>query len=175
MTDNVKPQPPKYEVAVAKAHQAFVQILDEKTWDREKMFALQMVRANELLQKCDIQSITNAVVNLALTGSTLNPARALAYLVPRGGKCVLDISYRGMAGIAMDSGSVKHIAPRLVYTFDEFSYREEDGEPHVTHVKNFNPPPEFTAGTDKFWEFLVCGYVVATLHDGTKIITEPLP
>jgi recombination protein RecT len=166
---------PKYELMAIAAKEAFLQVMDEKTWSTEIMFAMQVLRGNDLLQKADPQSIKNAVVNVALTGTTLNPAKAMAYLVPRDGKCCLDISYRGLANIAMDSGSVKHLAPKLVYTFDKFTYQEVDGETHIVHEKNFMPPEEFCKGPEKFWDFLVCGYVVAILHDGTKIITEPLP
>lgn len=170
-----KQERPKYEVMAISAKDAFLQVMDEKKWSTEIMFAMQILRGSDLLQKADPQSIKNAIVNVALTGTTLNPAKGMAYLVPRDGKCCLDMSYRGLAGIAMDSGSVKHIGPRLVYSFDKFSYTEIDGEQHITFEKNMSPPEEFTKGPEKFWDFLVCGYVVVILHDGTKIITEPLP
>lgn len=166
---------PKFEVMAMQARDAFLKIADEKIWSKEIMFAVQILRGNDLLQKCDGNSIQNAVINLALTGATLNPVVGQAYLVPRGGKCCLDFSYRGLAGIAMDSGSVKHIAPRLVYDFDSFVYEEVDGEPHVKHSPCFNPPEDFTKGPEGFWVHLVCGYVVVTLHDGHKIVTQPLP
>lgn len=166
---------PKFEVMAMQARDAFLKIADEKIWSKEIMFAVQILRGNDLLQKCDGASIQNAVINLALTGATLNPVVGQAYLVPRGGKCCLDFSYRGLAGIAMDSGSVKHIAPRLVYDFDAFSYEEIDGEPHVKHSPSFSPPEDFAKGPEGFWSHLVCGYVVVTLHDGTKIVTQPLP
>ena len=122
-------------------------------------------------------SIKNAITNVALCGTSLNPALKKAYLVPRKVNgvmlCCLDMSYIGLAGIAMDSGSVKHIAPRLVYTFDKFEYSETDGKIHIQHTPEMKPPAEFCDA--KFWDYLVCGYVVATLHDGTKIITQPLP
>lgn len=165
---------PQYELMAASAKGGFVRIIeDEKVWSRELMFAVQILRGSPTLQKCQPDSIKNAVLNIALVGTTLNPALNMAYLVPRDGKCCLDISYRGLAHIAMDSGSVKHIAPRLVYDFDEFDFTEVDGDQHITHKPNFAPPPDFIAG--KFWNHLVCGYVVATLHDGFKVITQPLP
>lgn len=166
---------PKFELMALSAKDAFLQVMDEKKWATEIMFAMQILRGNDLLQKAEAQSIKNAILNVALTGTTLNPAKGLAYLIPRDGKCCLDMSYRGLAGIAMDSGSVKHIGPRLVYTFDKFSYTEIDGEQHIHFEKNMVPPEEFTKGPEVFWDFLVCGYVVVILHDGTKVITEPLP
>jgi recombination protein RecT len=166
---------PKFETAALAAREAFMSCSEEKVWKREIMFALQILRGSEMLQKCDPDSIKNAVLNLSLTGASLNPVIGQAYLVPRGGKCCLDFSYRGLAGIAMDSGSVKHIAPRLVYTFDTFEYEEINGDPLIKHRPELNPPNDFTASPDKFWDFLVCGYVVATMPDGSKIVTQPLP
>jgi len=175
---------PVYEKMIMQAKDLFLQVCDENTWKRELSFALQIMEGNKYLQDvaktaAGAQSIKNAVINVAMTGTTLNPVLQKAYLVPRSVRgtmmCCLDFSYRGLAGIAMDSGSVVHIAPRVVYTFDTFKYTEVDGGQHVTFEKNLLPPPEFTAGPGKFWDYLLCGYVVATLHDGTKIITEPLP
>ena len=169
-----KTERPQFEVMALAAKGGFLQVIgDEKIWAREIMFALQILRGSEALQKCSQDSIKNAVVNIGLCGTTLNPAMNMAYLVPRGGKCCLDISYRGLAQIAMDSGSVKHIAPRLVYDFEEFDFTEIDGDQRLSHKPNFAPPADFISG--KFWEHLICGYVVATLHDGSKILTQPLP
>lgn len=173
-----------YEKMVLAAKDAFLEVCDEKTWMREYSFAMQIIGGNKLLQDvaktpAGCQSIKNAIVNVAMTGTTLNPVMQKAYLVPRSIRgvmmCCLDFSYRGLAGIAMDSGTVKHIAPRLVYTFDKFKYTETDGEQHIFFEKNLLPPEDFTAGPARFWDYLVCGYVVVTLHDGTKIVTEPLP
>lgn len=176
MSENQMVTRPKYETAALAAKQAFLKVSGkEEAWTKEAMFALQILRGNAVLQKCSEQSIQNAVINLALTGATLNPVVGQAYLVPRGGQCCLDFSYKGLAGIAMDSGSVKHIAPRLVYVFDDFSYEEVNGDPMLKHRPSLDPPAEFTAGPEKFWDFLICGYVIATLHDGSKVITQPLP
>lgn len=175
---------PLYEKMALAARDAFLQVCDESTWLREMAFAMQIIGGNKLLQDvcktpAGAQSIKNSIINVAMTGTTLNPVMQMAYLVPRSIKgimmCCLDFSYRGLAGIAMDSGAVKHIGPRVVYTFDEFDYREEDGDQHITFKKNMLPPPDFTAGPAKFWDYLLCGYVVATLADGSKIVTEPLP
>lgn len=175
---------PLYEKMALAAKEAFLQVCDEKTWLREMSFAMQIISGNQLLQNvaktpAGAQSIKNAIINVAMTGTTLNPVMQKAYLVPRSIRgimmCCLDFSYRGLAGIAMDSGTVKHIAPRLVYSFDTFKYTETDGDQHITFEKNLLPPEEFTSGPGKFWDYLVCGYVVTTLHDGTKIVSEPLP
>ena len=184
--EDVKPQTPdrpKFEIMALGAREMFMQVIpDDKIWKREIGFALQLLRGSQYLQDvtktaAGADSIRNAVVNLALCGTTLNPARALAYLVPRkvGGvmMCCLDFSYRGLAGIAMDSGSVKHLAPRLVYTFDKFDFKEVDGETHITHEPGLTPDEKFTGIDAGFWDFMICGYMIATLHDNTKIISSP--
>lgn len=160
---------PRYEVAVAAAKPMFLNVVkDEQIWTKELGFAIQIVRGSEFLQKCPPQSITNAVVNLALTGVTLNPALALAYLVPRDGKCCLDFSYRGLLKIGTDSGSIKSIQANVVYDFDEFDY-EEGTDQRIHFKRNLNPPDDFKKDPLKaFWPHLVCVYSIATLHDGSK-------
>jgi len=184
MAENVPAQKPKFEMMALSAHDLFAKVAGEETWMKEIGFALQILRGSSYLQKvCETpagaDSIKNAIANVALCGTSLNPALKKAYLVPRKVNgvmlCCLDMSYIGLAGIAMDSGSVTHIAPRLVYSFDKFSCVEIDGNMNITYEKNMNPPPDFCAGPSKFWDYVVCGYVVATLHNGVKIITEPLP
>jgi len=69
-------------------------------FNREAGFAIQILMNNPYLMKADPLSVKDAVVNIALTGLTLNPALKYAYLVPRKVKsdlkCILDISYIGM-------------------------------------------------------------------------------
>lgn len=172
---------PVFEKCALAAKGMFLQVAggEETLWLKEIGFALQMLRNSDRLQdvaktRDGAQSITNAVTNIALIGITLNPAMALAYLVPRDGKCCLDVSYRGLIKIATDSGSVKHLAAHLVYKGDDFSWEEIDGEVHVTRRPNLNPTEDLL-DPRKFWDNVVCGYTVAILHDGTKIISSPFP
>lgn len=160
---------PKYEIAVAAAKPMFIKVVqDEQVWNRELGFAIQIVRGSAMLQACPGESITNAIVNLALTGVSLNPALALAYLVPRDGKCCLDFSYRGLIKIGTDSGSVKAIQANVVYDFDEFDY-EEGTDQRIHFKRNLNPPADFQKDPlGAFWKHLVCAYSIATLHDGAK-------
>jgi recombination protein RecT len=165
-----KPERPKYEVAVINAKPMFLQIDqgDESRWNKELVFALQIVRGNDLLQKCLPESIMNAIVNIATIDVSLNPALALAYLVPRDGKCVLDISYRGLIKIGTDSGSIRSIQSNVVYSFDEFDY-SEGTELFVKHKRSMAPPEDFLKDPlGNFWKYFVCAYSVATLHDGSK-------
>jgi len=159
---------PRFEIMAKSAKDTFLSLADEKTWLSEIEFAMQTLRSNELLQKANPDSIRNAIVNVAMTGTTLNPAMAQAYLVPRDGKCCLDFSYRGLLKIATDSGGVKSIQASIVYSFDEFDY--EEGTDQRVHFKRcMNPPEEFTKNpTASFWKYFVCAFSIAVLSDGMK-------
>lgn len=85
-------------------------------------FAKNIFRNNSSLQKCDPISILESVVNIARTSLSLNPALRLAYLIPRKGKCTLDISYMGMIKLLRDSGAIKHIEAFIVFDDEEFEH-----------------------------------------------------
>ena len=96
-------------------------------FNREAGFAIQILVNNPYLMKCDADSIKHAVVNVALTGLTLNPALKYAYLVPRkikdSLKCILDISYIGMIKILTDAGAVKNVDAGVIYANDKFDFK----------------------------------------------------
>ena len=85
-------------------------------------FANQLFQSNPMLQKCTAESIINAVVNVARTSVTLNPVMRLAYLIPRGNKCVLEFSYMGMVAMLKDNNCIKNISAKIVYKDEEFNY-----------------------------------------------------
>jgi recombination protein RecT len=85
-------------------------------------FAMQLFQSNASLQKCEPQSIFNAVVNVARTSITLNPVMRLAYLIPRKGKCVLEFSYMGLVAMLRDNGCIKSISAHIVYEDEDFDY-----------------------------------------------------
>jgi recombination protein RecT len=122
-----------------KAEEGFTQVEpDIKVWNREKGFALQILRSKENAFKgCDPASIRDAVINLARCKATLNPALQQAFLIPRtidGVKlCCLDISYRGLVKIATQSPSILDIDSVCVYEQDEF-YMEQGLHPILKHV-----------------------------------------
>jgi recombination protein RecT len=85
-------------------------------------FANQIFQGSPYLQKCTPESIINAVVNVARTSVTLNPVMRLAYLIPRGNKCVLEFSYMGMVAMLKDNNCIKNISAKIVYKDEEFNY-----------------------------------------------------
>lgn len=148
----------RYEIAVAdkKIKERFLEVVSEKDYNREINFAIQAIRGNESLQKCDEQSIRNAIVNVALTGATLNPKMQQCFLIPRKGKAVLDFSYRGLIQIAISSGGVLDIDASVVYAEDEFYY-ELGLNPKLIH----RPSP----GNRTVMKYV---YAIATLASGLK-------
>jgi recombination protein RecT len=109
------------------------------------------------LQKCSEGSIRTAICNVALTGLSLNPVLKYAYLVPRGAKAVLDISYVGMIKILTDTGSVNSIYADLVYSNDLFQY-----EQGTSKVLRHTPELIRERGD------LIGAYSIATLNNGEQ-------
>ena len=93
---------------------------------REAHFAKQALEKNEYLLKVatwNPQSLKNAILNVALTGISLNPAQKLAYILPRDGHVVCDISYMGLNYIGTTEGMIKYTKPEIVYKNDRFDYK----------------------------------------------------
>lgn len=130
---------------------------DEKPYLREIIFAKQIFESNEALAKCNKESIRNAIINIALTGATLNPVLQQAFLIPRGDKCCLDISYRGLCKIATDSGSVMDISATAVFEGDDFNFAM-GLEPKLYHKPILS---------DSKRE-IIAAYAIALLHNGIK-------
>lgn len=132
----------------------------EEQFVKEAGFALQLMQNSEYLAKSDRQSIINAVVNVGLTGLTLNPELKLGYLIPRKGKCYFQSSYMGKREILFRAGMVKNIWVNLVYENDYFEMN--DG---VTREITHNPKP-----FDKDRGDVIGGYWVAVLQNGEKMM-----
>lgn len=127
-------------------------------FNREAGFAIQILTNNPYLMKCDPDSIKHAVVNVALTGITLNPALKYAYLVPRKVKselkCILDISYMGMIKILTDAGAVKNVDAGVIYSNDKYDFRR-GSDPYFKHQ------PALSNRGEK-----IGAYAIAFLRDG---------
>ncbi|SNT33460.1 recombination protein RecT [Noviherbaspirillum humi] len=151
--------------AIKETRDDFTAVLADRSisFEREAGFAIQVLQNSEFALKVamgDKQSVMNAVKNIAAIGISLNPARKQAYLVPRGGKICLDISYIGLIDIAIASGSIMWAQAELVRENDAFTLNGYDQPP--THV--FNP-----FGKDR--GEIVGTYVVAKLHNGDHLTT----
>jgi recombination protein RecT len=130
---------PDYVVTIydQKIKERFLEVVDERTYNKEIIFAKQAFDNSDSLQKCSKDSMRNAIVNIALTGATLNPVMQQAFLIPRKGKVCLDFSYRGLAHIAVSSGGVVDLDAFVVYENDEFSYNY-GLKPDLVHIPATN-------------------------------------
>lgn len=106
---------------------------------QEKIFATQLLMNNDYLlsvAKKDPSSLRLAMFNVAAVGLTLNPNQGVAYLVPRRlrkddeAKVMLDISYRGLISIGVETGAIRWAKAELVYTNDVFAYKGPAEKPH---------------------------------------------
>jgi len=117
---------PPYEDAILIAKQDFVKLAPETlNYGDEEIFAIQMLTKNDFSLKtanANPRSVQFAMLNVASTGLTLNPAMGYAYLVPRDGAIVLDISFKGLIKIATDAGSIKWVRAECVHEQDDFTY-----------------------------------------------------
>lgn len=154
--------------AIAQAEARFIKNAERTgvDWNAESLFAIQALKKNDYLRKIaetNPTSVTYAMFNVAAVGITLNPARKLAYLVPRDGEVLLDISYRGLIHIARQEGAISKAKAEIVCENDHFEYRGPFREP----VHQFNP-------FSKERGDIVGVYCHAILPDGSSMV-ETMP
>jgi recombination protein RecT len=155
-----------WKSSLKEAHTKFVAINPEKA-QSELGFAMQIFQNSQNLQRCDPQSILNAVVNVARTSVTLNPVMRLAYLVPRKGKCVLDFSYMGLVAMLRDNNCIKSISAHIVYEDEEFDYDVAYNK--ITHKPSYAKTEEQHKSRSR----IGC-YSRATLPNG-EVVFEFMP
>lgn len=156
-----------YQGAIQKAKDRFLKVASSTVnYDKESIFAMQALMKNSFAMDTankNPQSVHLAMINVASTGLTLNPANGYAYLVPRDGQIVLDISYKGLIKIATDSGAVVWARADIVYSDDQFTYH---GPAKM---------PDHTADPFKAERGEIVGcYCIAKTKDG-DILTEVMP
>lgn len=133
-------------------------------FSKEKIFANQAMLNNEYLAEVAMSnqaSLAQAFTSLAATGLTLNPIEKQAYLVPRKGRVILDISYLGMVRMAQYSGAVQWATAEIVYSNDHFEYNGIANLP----LHRFDP---FATVSDR-GEFRGV-YCIAKLADGSYMV-----
>lgn len=118
----------KWERAINSTEERFAKVAGDGAlvaFEREALFAMQHLTKADFTTNVaakNPRSVYLAMTNVAATGLTLNPAYGLAYLVPRNGAIVLDISYKGLLQIATDTGSIAWGRAEVVYETDSFEY-----------------------------------------------------
>lgn len=119
-------QIPPFEQAITDARARFMSTAVGLNYSDEEIFAMQMLTKNDYVFKIANQapnSVHTAMLNVASTGLTLNPALGYAYLVPRDNEIKLDISFKGLIKIATDTGAIEWVRAECVHEADEFDYR----------------------------------------------------
>lgn len=126
-----------FEDALAKAAEDFAATAETLEWQSEKIFAMQQLTKTDFAMQVANRnplSVRLAMLNLAATGLTLNPAYGYAFLVPRDGSIVLELSYKGLLRVATDTGSILWGRADCVYDAEEFVYHGPAKAPE--HVAN---------------------------------------
>ena len=114
-----------YERSIQESRDQFLRSATGLNFETESIFATQALMKTEFsisIARSNPNSVRLAMLNLASTGLTLNPANAYAYLVPRDRAIVLDISYKGLIKIACDTGSIQWARAAAVFASDSFEY-----------------------------------------------------
>lgn len=127
--------PQAVKEALNYAYKKVSSMIGEENALKELGFAKQLIGKSNSLQKCSIDSITDAVINVGRLNITLNPALKLAHLIPRENKCVLEVSYMGLISILKKSGGCKYIDAFVVYQDEEFQFDPANGM--LKHIPYF--------------------------------------
>lgn len=98
----------------------------DRVMAKEIDFAAQAMLANNYLIKCataNPMSLVNALKNVALTNSTLNPVLKQGYLVPFGNSISFMPSYMGLVDVLINNGLVKKVEAHPVFEGEEFEIK----------------------------------------------------
>ena len=99
---------------------------------REAEWALQAICRDDKIREAaekNLRSVSDAFLNAAAIGVTLNPARKLAYLYPRAGAIIYDLSYLGIVEIAVQDGVIRWAQAKEVFAADTFEEQGIDRAP----------------------------------------------
>lgn len=135
----------------------------DRVMAKEIEFAAQAMLANNFLIKCATSnpiSLVNALKNVALTRSTLNPVLKQGYLVPFGGAITFMPSYMGLVDVLLNNGLVRKIEAHCVFEGDKFEIKHGTGG-YLNHV------PDPWGSRDK--SRLKGAYYYAVMTDGTEL------
>lgn len=135
----------------------------DRVMAKEIEFAAQAMLANNFLIKCATSnpiSLVNALKNVALTRSTLNPVLKQGYLVPFGGAITFMPSYMGLVDVLINNGLVRKIEAHCVFEGDKFEIKHGTGG-YLNHI------PDPWGSRDK--SRLKGAYYYAVMTDGTEL------
>lgn len=135
----------------------------DRVMAKEIEFAAQAMLANNYLIKCATSnpiSLVNALKNVALTHSTLNPVLKQGYLVPFGGGITFMPSYMGLVDVLINNGLVRKVEAHPVFDGEEFEIKLGTGG-YLKHKPN--------PWGKREKETLKGGYYFVVMTDGTEM------
>jgi phage RecT family recombinase len=135
----------------------------DRVMAKEIDFAAQAMLSNTYLitiAKRNPQSLVNALKNVALIGSTLNPVLKQCYLVPFKDNIVCMPSYMGLVDLLINNGLVKKIESHPVFEGEKFEILYGSGG-YLKHIPN----PWGKRDKDN----LLGVYALAVMTDGTEL------
>lgn len=107
---------------------------EKETAARLARFVLTALNKTPELRNCTPESVMGCMYDLAAIGLEPNTPAGLAYLIPYGGKCTLQIGVNGFAKLAYNSNQVKVIKSGVVREGDRFEYVNSTKEPYLNHT-----------------------------------------
>lgn len=135
----------------------------DRVMAKEIEFAAQAMLANNFLIKCATSnpiSLVNALKNVALTRSTLNPVLKQGYLVPFSGAITFMPSYMGLVDLLVGTGLVRKVEAHPVFEGEPFKI-EFGSKACLKHIPN--------PWGKREKENLVGVYYFVVLTDGTEM------
>ena len=86
-----------------------------------------VVRENDKLQQCDIQSLLGSLMISAQLGLEPNTTLSEAHIIPYGNKAQFQMGYRGLIKLAWNSGLIVSIDYDKICENDTYEYSKGDG------------------------------------------------
>lgn len=135
----------------------------DRVMAKEIDFAAQAMMANAYLINCATKnplSLVNALKNVALTNSTLNPVLKQGYLVPFAGAITFMPSYMGLVDVLINNGLVRKVEAHPVFDGEEFEIKLGTNG-YLKHIPN--------PWGKREKENLKGGYYYVVMTDGTEM------
>ncbi len=154
---------PEWKNQIERARQILIaEGMPESQSDLEISYVLSLFLENPSLKNCTPDSIVTAIIDIGRTKTTINPTEKLAYLKERDGKCVFELTYRGLIKTLTDSGSIKIMDAHIVYE-DDYLFEYLPAENKLSHK-----PKVAKTETENNARQIAGAYSVAILKDNTK-------
>lgn len=122
-----------------------------------------LTKAPQVMRTCSGESILLAVLDAARMGLEPTGAYGGAHLVPRSGKAVLEVDWRGLIRMAARTGAISRAETALAYEGDDFWW-VRGTTPSIHHVPSLGPE----RGGEELGN-VTHAYSIAWLPDGSSL------